>query len=110
MKRRHLVVGALLTALGITDLAQAGPVPGGTLDPTTIPKYVDSLPLPGVMPKAAAATGFDYQIAARQFPQQILPAGLPATTVWGYGAVNDKTTFSYPARTIEAKVNTPVKV
>ena len=24
----------------------------------------------------------------KQFEQQILPAGLPTTTVWGYGAVN----------------------
>jgi spore coat protein A, manganese oxidase len=23
----------------------------------------------------------------KEFAQQILPAGLPATTVWGYGAV-----------------------
>ena len=27
-----------------------------------------------------------YEISMRQFTQQILPAGLPATTVWGYGA------------------------
>ncbi len=29
-----------------------------------------------------------YEISMRQFAQQILPAGLPATTVWGYGAVS----------------------
>jgi spore coat protein A len=28
-----------------------------------------------------------YEISMRQFQQQILPAGLPKTTVWGYGAV-----------------------
>ena len=28
-----------------------------------------------------------YEISMKQFAQQILPAGLPATTVWGYGAV-----------------------
>ena len=28
-----------------------------------------------------------YEISMRQFAQQILPAGLPPTTVWGYGAV-----------------------
>ena len=26
-----------------------------------------------------------YEISMRQFAQQILPAGMPATTVWGYG-------------------------
>ena len=29
-----------------------------------------------------------YEISMRQISQQILPAGLPPTTVWGYGAVN----------------------
>jgi hypothetical protein len=28
-----------------------------------------------------------YEISMRQITEQILPAGLPTTTVWGYGAV-----------------------
>jgi FtsP/CotA-like multicopper oxidase with cupredoxin domain len=51
-----------------------------------------------------------YEIAVRQFSQQILPADLPATTVWGYGSVNHPDTFNYPAYTIEASVNRPVRV
>jgi bilirubin oxidase len=51
-----------------------------------------------------------YKIAARQFKQQILPDGLPATTVWGYGSVNDRASFHYPASTIEARANRPVRV
>lgn len=37
-----------------------------------------------------------YEIAVRQFQQQILPPGMPPTTVWSYGSCN------YPAFTIEA--------
>ena len=51
-----------------------------------------------------------YEIAVRQFQQQILPPGMPMTTVWSYGAVNHPGTFNYPAFTIEARVNAPVRV
>ena len=51
----------------------------------------------------------------RQFPQQILPAGLPPTTVWGYGAVDGAEQeglllHNAPSLTIEAKWNRPVRV
>ena len=73
-------------------------VTGGTLDPLTIPKYVTPLVIPPVM-NNAGATANDYDIAVRQFKQQILPGGIwatlpgctgqncafPATTVWSYG-------------------------
>ena len=63
------------------------------------------------MPKAGTIGKIDYyEIAARQFKQQILPGGFPKTTVWGYGAAGDQSTFSYPSRTIEAKVDRPVRV
>jgi len=84
-------------------------VPGGTLDPTTIPKYVTPLVIPPQMPKSTAspAPAADYDIAVRQFQQQILPGGIwgssfpspagggatvgpfPATTVWSYGRAED---------------------
>jgi bilirubin oxidase len=51
-----------------------------------------------------------YEIAVRQFRQQILPVGWPATTVWSYGSVNHPGTFHYPAFTIEATYNKPVRV
>lgn len=110
MKGKGIILGALLAALGAADSFAF--VPGGTLDPTTIPKYSDSLPIPAAMPNSGTIGGsIDYyQIAVRQFKQQILPLGLPKTTVWGYGALNDANSFQYPARTIEAKVNRPVRV
>jgi spore coat protein A, manganese oxidase len=46
----------------------------------------------------------------RRFRQQILPQGMPQTTVWSYGSVTDPGTFNYPAFTIEAKWTAPVRV
>ena len=56
-----------------------------------------------------------YEISMKQFPQQMLPAGLPATTVWGYGAVASAAKrglllHNAPSLTIEARANTPVRV
>jgi FtsP/CotA-like multicopper oxidase with cupredoxin domain len=63
------------------------------------------------MPKQSNAAKFDfYKIAVRQFRQQILPPSLPKTTVWSYGAKKYPDTFNYPAFTIEAKQNRPVRV
>ncbi|MFY0542132.1 hypothetical protein [Nannocystis pusilla] len=61
--------------------ALAQPVPGGTLEPTTIPKYQVPLLIPPVMPRAGrvAAKGGKtidyYEIAVRPSSQQILPPG-----------------------------------
>jgi spore coat protein A, manganese oxidase len=90
---------------GVSSL---GAVPGGTLDPRTLTKYAAPLVIPQAMPQSPVAPpglppSFDYyDIAARQFSQQVLPPGLPQTTVWGYGLASDAGTFSYPGRTIEA--------
>ncbi len=57
----------------------------------------------------ATSPGY-YEIAVRQFQQQILPLPLPQTTVWSYGSVNHAGTFNYPAFTIEAKADVPTRV
>lgn len=108
----RLVTAAVLSAFAFAPFAWADPVPGGSLDPTTIPKYRGSLTIPPAMPKTGVLQGgIDYyEIAVRQFQQQVLPSGLPRTTVWGYGSVNHSGTFSYPGRTIEADVDRPVRV
>jgi len=88
-------------------------IPGGTLDPTRIAKYVAPLVIPPVMPPLTGARNHSidrYAIAVRQFRQQILPPGMPATTVWGYGSAPHRGTFNYPAFTIEARVDRPVRV
>jgi hypothetical protein len=64
------------------------------------------MPKTGVLPG-----GIDYyEIAVRQFQQQVLPAGMPRTTVWSYGSVNHPGTFNYPALTVEAQADRPVRV
>ena len=96
-------------------------IPGGTLDPDSVPKYSTPLLIPPVMPKAGTimqqgGKNIDYyEISMKQFPQQILPAGLPPTIVWGYGAVTSEAKrglklHNAPSLTIEAKWNTPVRV
>ncbi len=120
LTRRQLIVygtaagAALFWRGGIPwSLAQ---IPGGTLDPTIVPKYETPLIVPPAMPrtgklktKGGKQTDY-YEIAVRQFRQQILPVGFPATTVWSYGSVNHPGTFNYPAFTIEAKWRAPVRV
>lgn len=87
-------------------------LPGGTLDPTTIPKYSEPLYIPSAMPKASYGTsGVDYyKIAARQIKQQVLPKPMPKTTMWAYGSTDHPGSFHSPSLTIEAVVNRPVKV
>ena len=85
-----------------------------SLSPDSIPKYQMPLVIPAAMPRSTQGdgdrTGDYYEIAVREFRQQILPAGLPQTPVWGYGSANHAGSFTYPAFTIEAKWNTPVRV
>ncbi|MHC4917740.1 MAG: cupredoxin domain-containing protein, partial [Planctomycetota bacterium] len=111
---------AALLAIGTVGvallLAGSAPASADLLDPTSIPKYVDPLVIPPVMPvtsviKVRGGKNIDYyEIAVREFQQQILPAPLPATTVWSYGSVNHPGTFNYPAFTIEARANRAVRV
>ena len=91
-----------------------------TLLPINIPKYITELVRPPAMPGKTDIVDLDgkpvdfYEIGVRQFQQQILPPTLPATTVWGYGPArnleNDLANFHYPAFTIEATANKPVRV
>ncbi|UGS37664.1 multicopper oxidase family protein [Capillimicrobium parvum] len=96
-------------------------VAGGTLDPTTIAKFQTPMLIPPVMPRAATIRQRGdkpvdyYEISMRQFEQQILPAGLPATTVWGYGAKAARSNRGLlvhhaPSLTIEARQSRPVRV
>jgi FtsP/CotA-like multicopper oxidase with cupredoxin domain len=92
------------------------------LDPLSVPKYVTPLVVPPVMNNNDTADSYD--IAVRQFRQQILPGGIwndmfPATTVWSYGPDADPTPaiapdpasqFNYPAYTFETISHQPVSV
>lgn len=91
-------------------------IPGGTLDPSRIPKYQAPLLIPPAMPRAGQVrrgnTLIDYyEIAMRQFTQQILPTGFPQTTVWGYGPKSGSPAiFNAPSLTIEANWQKPVRI
>jgi spore coat protein A len=116
-RRQFLKGGAVGGAALLVPWEAASPawaaIPGGSLDPTTIPKYAAPLVIPPVMPPLTGPRNHAidrYAIAVRQFRQQILPPGLPATTVWSYGSAPHRQTFNYPAFTIEATVDRPVRV
>jgi FtsP/CotA-like multicopper oxidase with cupredoxin domain len=106
-------ISAFATTLFLGAGAGADPLPGGSLDPTTIPKYTTGLIIPPEMPKAGEVRAGGkskkgpkipyYEIEMVQFSQQILPAPLPQTTVWSYAAKGRPETRNYPAFTIEAK-------
>ena len=117
LNRRGFLKASLLAAAGLALQASSGcsatrstgavrgqagngetrmPVPAGTLDPTTIARFVTQLPIPAAMPRAKGETsdGVDhYEVAMRQFEQQILPPPHPKTAVWGYGAVGHPSSF-----------------
>jgi spore coat protein A len=119
MLHRRVASTLVVLTIGAWKVPEAlAQIPGGSLDPTTIPKYTHELVIPPAMPKTGAGPVDYYEIAVRQFPQQILPTvdaegiptGLPMTTVWSYGSVNHPGTFNYPAFTIEATFMRPVRI
>jgi len=141
MKVRTRVMLMALAAVLVLPLvppgALAAPVLGGSVDPTSIPKYVIPLVIPPVMNNNG--TSEHYDIAVRQFKQQILPGGIwntlngrsdnfDPTTVWSYGPKTDpvpnskvlgggaatapaaNSQFNYPAYTVETTSGTSVHV
>ena len=118
-------LGFSLVLGGAVAVGQTIPLP---MDPVAsqIPKYVIPLVIPPEMPRGGtpvdclgpACPKTDYNIAVRQFQQQILPGGLwnalngrndgfAPTTVWGYGVATDPIPNGY---TVGGKVVQPVGV
>lgn len=93
-------------------------IPGGTLDPGGVDKYVLPLIKPPAMPlsKGSNKNKDKYNIAVREFTQRILSPPHPMTKVWSYGSVDfpgtvaEGGTFNYPAFTIEADYAKRVQV
>ncbi|HEX6304253.1 MAG TPA: multicopper oxidase domain-containing protein [Anaerolineales bacterium] len=123
LKLSAVAGGALMLPRGIRRaLAQ---IPGGTLAPGDVAKYLLPLVKPPAMPlsKGSNRNKDKYKIGVRQFEQRILSPPHPVTTVWSYGSTDfpgtavDPTTgaltggtFNYPAFTIEATWNKETQV
>lgn len=108
---------AFFAISAVTSWASGAVLAATPLDPALIPKYVTPLVIPPVM--NSTGTPNTYDIAVRQFKQQILPSGYPATPVWSYGPAADpvpdvapaaNSQFNYPAYTFETTSSTPVTV
>ncbi|MCG6925594.1 MAG: bilirubin oxidase, partial [Acidobacteria bacterium] len=127
-RRRFIQIGSFagagfyLTYRNGVPKVFAAPIPGGTLDPLSVPKYQTPMLIPPAMPRAGVikqkgGKNVDYyEISMKQFPQQILPASdYDPTPVWGYGAVSAASKrglllHNAPSLTIEARHNRPVRV
>ena len=122
---KYAAGGTLLTLFAFDksngSISAIAQIPGGTLPPDAVPKYVTPLLIPPVMPQAGkikmqgGKNADYYEISVRQFAQQILPLSFPQTVVWGYGAVtaNRKRgllVHNAPSLTIEAQWNQPVRI
>jgi FtsP/CotA-like multicopper oxidase with cupredoxin domain len=128
LTRRQFLARTAAAGAGLYLVSKAGGVrfvrataPEPSLVPSAIAKYATPLLVPPVMPRAGTVNQRGgkpidaYEISMRQISQQILPAGLPATTVWGYGAVRSASkggllVHNAPSLTIEAKWDRPVRV
>ena len=106
---------------GLSSTVALAQIPGGTLDPNDVTKFVTPMLIPPVMPRAGTIRlpggkpADYYEISMKQFNEQILPAGHPETTVWGYGGQSAQSNRGLlihhaPSLTIEATWNRPVRV
>lgn len=93
-----------VSVLALLVFTTAGAVAQVLLDPNTLTKYMDPLPIPGAMPQAASNY---YEIGAWEIHQQ-LHSQLPPTYLFGYGT--SQATASYPAATIEAQKGVPIDI
>src|SRR5215469_7684165 len=123
--RRHFFKALATGGVGLFIRGNSGValarLAGGSLNPQRLPKYRAPMLIPPVMPLAETVVDKSgnsvdyYEISVKQFSQQILPQGFPATTVWGYGPAASKNNqgpliHNAPSLTIEAKWGTPVRV
>jgi len=100
---------------GLVRVAQAQ-IPGGTLAPGDVDKFVLPLIKPPAMPGKSNRNKDKYKIGVREFSQRVLSPPHPLTRVWSYGSIDHPGTvagggtFNYPAFTIEARWNRDTQV
>jgi len=122
-----LLLALVAAPLVVADPPETEPLPGGSLDPRTIPRYVEPLVVPPAMPRSGTPTvkgrKIDYcEIAVKRLRRYVLPKTWSAainvgpTTVWSCASAKDQRpaaeggTLNYPAFTIEASYKRPVRV
>jgi spore coat protein A len=76
-------------------------------DPTTIPKFVDPLPIPAIAKPSGKCYGTNekelyYEIAMREAKHRF-HMNFPLTTIWGYNG-------TYPGPTLEVQKDIPINV
>jgi spore coat protein A, manganese oxidase len=103
LQRVWLFSLALLSCLGIV-IAVSGSASCEELNPLSLTKYLDALPIPGAMPMAGPNY---YEIGAWEIHQQ-LHSQLPPTYLFGYGPT--QATAGYPGATIEAQSGVPIDI
>ncbi len=113
--RRTVIAGGAGGAVGLflggAPAVLAAPLAGPPLlDPSSIPKYVSPLLVPPAMPMTSSGAVDRYVLGLRQIRQQVLPRGMPATTVWAYGSETSGGTHNAPSLSIEATAGRPVEV
>lgn len=106
MKKVYCSIFSLVMVVAWCPSPVAAALPGGTLNPKAIPKYVAPMVIPSEMPNTGTSGSYDIEVVPHS--QQILPLfdingnPLSPTPVWTYSAVGVPATRNYPAFTIEA--------
>jgi spore coat protein A len=139
--KKGVVLGVAVLAICALSVPAAfsQAVPGGTLDPLTIPKYVTPLVIPPALyDDGGNLAGMTVSVSLEEFSQQVLPTSgcaaasaaqvaaggpaiscvgdaFPATTLWGYGdpirpGPVPGGSFNNPALTIEVTKDAPTTV
>jgi len=89
LRKKSPIIAAFifLIIISIIIVPVSAPPPGAPvlLDPKIIPKYVNQIT--GPPPVYVPVSGNYYEVNVTEFDQQVLPAPLPKTKVWGYGGL-----------------------
>ena len=111
-----VLVLCLGTALSASAAEEARTITVNTIDPTTIPQFVNQLT--GPPPVYVPNNDGSFTVTMSKLMQQILPPPFPKTEVWGYGGkAKDAVTgnplgviTNSPGPSFEAKRGKPVQV
>ena len=102
--RSRTMAGVTVSLVALLLLSAASALAQVPLNPKTLTKFMDPLPVPGAMPTAGPN---HYEVGVWQIQQQ-LHSQLAPTTLYGYGT--SQATASYPGATFVAQRGVPISV